>query len=92
MHGPFSDNFVMFLVEVRTSPKWQDKIDNTSDKNVDVWQHIAKELWRAIQGGFFGGRGTFSVRWNAEGDTPPVGMTRMWITSRSTWICTALVA
>ena len=28
------------------------------------------------QGGFFGGRGTFSVRWNAEGDTPPVGMTR----------------
>ena len=24
------------------------------------------------QGGFFGGRGTFSVRWNAEGDNPPV--------------------
>ena len=24
------------------------------------------------QGEFFGGRGTFSVRWNAEGDNPPV--------------------
>ena len=23
---------------------------------------------------FYGGRGTFSVRLNAEGDTPPVGM------------------
>ena len=24
------------------------------------------------EGDFFGGRGTFSVRWNAEGDNPPV--------------------
>ena len=24
-------------------------MDNTSDKNLDVWQHIAKELWGAIE-------------------------------------------
>ena len=44
MHGAYSDAFVCHLVELRASPRWQDKMDNTSDKNVDVWGHIAKEL------------------------------------------------
>ena len=46
MHGAFSDAFVCELVEVRLAA--QDRMDNTSDKNLDVWQHIMAELHKAI--------------------------------------------
>ena len=51
MHGAFTEAFVCYLVEVRVG--LQDRMDNTSDKNVDVWQHITKELHRAIEEGNF---------------------------------------
>ena len=63
---------------MRTSPKWQDKIDNTSDKNVDVWSHIAKELHRAIDDGHYdecNRRSTdaYMARWTVE-----LGSYRQW--------------
>ena len=71
MHGAYSDAFVCHLVELRASPRWQDKMDNTSDKNVDVWGHIAKELWGAIDGGEYdeSNRRTaeaYTARWTVE--------------------------
>ena len=78
MHGAYTDSFVMFLVELRTSPKWQDKIDNTSDKNVDVWSHIAKEIHCAIDDGQYdecNRRSTdaYTARWTIE-----LGTYRQW--------------
>ena len=49
MHGAFSEGFVCELVEVRLAA--QDRMDNTSDKNLDVWQHIMAELHKAIDDG-----------------------------------------
>ena len=49
MHGAFSEAFVCYLVEVRLAA--QDRMDNTSDKNLDVWQHIMAELHKAIDDG-----------------------------------------
>ena len=38
--------------------------------------HRGRRQRRPEQGDFFGGRGAFSVRWNAEGTTPPVDVKR----------------
>ena len=69
LHGAFSESFVCHLVDVRV--RWQDRMDNTSDKNVDVWQHITKELHRAIDEGNFDecNRRTaesYMARWSVE--------------------------
>ena len=71
MYGAYSDSFVCHLVDTRASPRWQDRMDNTSDKNVDVWGHIAKELWGAIDGGEYdeSNRRTaeaYTARWTVE--------------------------
>ena len=51
MNGAFSDAFVCALVEVRLAA--QDRMDNTSDKNLAVWQHIMAELHKAIDEGSY---------------------------------------
>ena len=69
LHGAFSESFVCHLVDVRV--RWQDRMDNTSDKNVDVWAHIAKELWDAIDNEEYdeSNRRTaeaYTARWSVE--------------------------
>ena len=69
LHGAFSESFVGHLVDVRVG--LQDRMDNTSDKNVDVWQHITKELHRAIDDGNYEecNRRTadsYMARWSVE--------------------------
>ena len=69
MHGAFSDAFVCELVEKRLAA--QDRMDNTSDKNLDVWQHIMAELHKAIDDGKYEECNkrtaeSYIQRWNLE--------------------------